>query len=364
MKLQEITDYLEDNFPLSLQESYDNSGLLIGDKSMELKSALICLDSTEEVVEEAIRKGANIIIAHHPIIFSGLKSLTGKTYIERVVMRCIQNNIALYAIHTNLDNHKHGVNAEIAKKIGLKNCSILRPKKGGLCKLVVYLPQKALEAVDKALFEKGAGKIGNYSDCHFRSEGIGTFKPNIEANPLIGEAEKRSAISEYRVEYLVPVSKLKTVLVALETSHPYEEIAYDILPIENKNQDEGAGMIGELDNAQSEKDFLQELKTIFNCGIIRHTQLLNKSIKRIALCGGSGSFLLEDALKAKVDIFITADFKYHDFFDAENKLLIADIGHFESEQFTTNLLAEKLKEKFTNFVIHLTEINTNPINYF
>jgi len=364
MILQEITDYLEDNFPLSLQESYDNSGLLVGNKSMELKSALICLDSTEEVVDEAIRKGANLIIAHHPIIFSDLKSLTGETYIERVVIRCIQNNIALYAIHTNLDNHKQGVNAEIAKRIGLTQCRILRPKKGVLCKLVIYLPKDALELIDKALFEQGAGKIGNYSECHFLLEGIGTFKPNNKANPVIGEADKRSSVSEYKVEYLVPFSKLKAVLAALETSHPYEEIPYEILPIENENQDEGAGMIGELDNAMSEKDFLQELKTIFNCGIIRHTQLLNKSIKRIALCGGSGSFLLKDALKAKVDVFITADFKYHDFFDTENKLLIADIGHFESEQFTTNLLAEKLKEKFTNFAIHLTEINTNPINYF
>jgi len=364
MKLQEITDYLEDNFPLSLQESYDNSGLLVGNKSMELKSALICLDSTEEVVDEAIRKGANLIISHHPIIFSGIKSLTGETYIERIVIRCIQNNIALYAIHTNLDNHKQGVNAEIAKRIGLTQCRILRPKKGVLCKLVVYLPKEALEPLDKALFEKGAGRIGNYSECHFRTEGIGTFMPNEMAKPLIGKADKRSAISEYRVEYLVSYSKLQAVLAALETSHPYEEIPYEILPIDNENQDEGAGMIGELDNAMSEKDFLQELKTIFNCGIIRHTQLLNKSVKRIALCGGSGSFLLKDALNAKVDVFITGDFKYHEFFDAENKLLIVDIGHFESEQFTTNLLAEKLKEKFTNFAIHLTEINTNPINYF
>ncbi|NDE11662.1 MAG: Nif3-like dinuclear metal center hexameric protein, partial [Chitinophagia bacterium] len=267
MKLQEITDYLEDNFPLSLQESYDNSGLLVGNKSMELKSALICLDSTEEVVDEAIRKGANLIISHHPIIFSGIKSLTGETYIERIVIRCIQNNIALYAIHTNLDNHKQGVNAEIAKRIGLTQCRILRPKKGVLCKLVVYLPKEALEPLDKALFEKGAGRIGNYSECHFRTEGIGTFMPNKMAKPVIGEADIRSSISEYRVEYLVTYSKLQAVLAALQTSHPYEEIPYEILPIDNENQDEGAGMIGELDNAMSEKDFLQELKTIFNCGI-------------------------------------------------------------------------------------------------
>ena len=364
MKLQEITDFLEDCYPLSLQESYDNSGLLIGDKAMEIKSVLICLDSTEDVVEEAIRKGANLIIAHHPIIFNGLKSLTGKTYIERVVIRCIQNNIALYAIHTNLDNHKQGVNAEIARRIGLSDCRILKEKKNGLCKLVVYLPKEALEPLDKALFEKGAGKIGNYSECHFRTEGFGTFMPNEMAKPVIGEADIRSSISEYRVEYLVSYSKLQAVLAALQTSHPYEEIPYEILPIDNNNQDEGAGMIGELEEAQSEKDFLQELKIIFNCGAIRHTPFLNKPIKRIALCGGSGSFLLQDALRSKADIFITADFKYHDFFDAENKIIIADIGHFESEQFTTNLLAEKLKEKFTNFAIHLTEINTNPINYF
>jgi dinuclear metal center YbgI/SA1388 family protein len=364
MKLKEITDYLEHLFPLNLQESYDNSGLLIGDINMELRSVLICLDSTEEIVDEAIRKGANLIVAHHPIIFSGLKSLTEKNYVERVVIRCIQNNIALYAIHTNLDNHQQGVNAEIAERIGLKNCSILRPKVGNLYKLQVFLPLEALKNIDKALFEAGAGEIGKYSECHFHVEGTGTFKANQNTNPVIGKRGVRSSVAEYKVEYLVPLSKLQRVLRALRDSHPYEEIAYDIIPIMNKNQNEGAGLIGELEKEMDEKDFLFFLKTIFKCDSIRHTKFLNKPIKRIALCGGSGSFLLKDAIKEKATVFISGDFKYHDFFDADNQIVIADIGHYESEQFTTNLIADRIKEKFTNFVVHLTEINTNPINYF
>ena len=364
MKLKEITDYLEHLFPLSLQESYDNSGLLVGDKNMELESVLVCLDSTEEIVDEAIKKGANLIVAHHPIIFSGLKSLTGKTYVERVIIRCIQNNIALYAIHTNLDNHQHGVNAEMAKRIGLKNCRILKPKKGELYKLQVYLPTDALENVDKALFNAGAGSIGKYSECHFRVEGTGTFKGNEEANPVIGKRGERTSQNEYKVEYLVPLSKLNAVLNALRNSHPYEEIPYDLIQIVNENQNEGAGLLGELENEMSEKEFLLHLKTIFKSESIRHTNLLNKSIKKIALCGGSGSFLLDEAIKEKASIFISGDFKYHNFFDADNQIVIADIGHYESEQFTTNLIADRIKEKFTNFVVHLTELNTNPINYF
>lgn len=364
MKLKEITDFLEQNYPLDLQESYDNSGLILGDKNMEITGAIVCLDSIEAIVDEAIQKNCNLIIAHHPIIFKGLKKLTNSNYIERVVSKCIKNDIALYAIHTNLDNHFEGVNREIANRIGLKNIRILQPIQGNLSKLVVFVPTDALEKLDEAIFKAGGGQIGNYSECHFRTEGVGTFKGNENSNPQIGTQNIRESVEEFRLEYLVSNYNLRTVLNAMHAAHPYEEVAYEMYPIQNSNQFEGAGMIGELENEINEIEFLTQLKKTFKCGAIRHTQLFGKKIKTVALCGGSGSFLLSKAVQQKADIFITGDFKYHEFFDAENNIIIADIGHFESEQFTSNLLAEKIKENFTNFAIHLTEHNTNPINYF
>jgi dinuclear metal center YbgI/SA1388 family protein len=364
MKLKAITQFLEHQFPLSLQESYDNSGLLIGDLEMEISGVLICLDSIEKIVDEAIEKNCNLIIAHHPIIFKGLKKITESNYIERIVTKCIKNDIALYAIHTNLDNHFDGVNKEIANRIGLKNLRILQPIQENLSKLTVFVPKDALEKLDEAIFKAGGGQIGNYSECHFRTEGTGTFKGNEKSNPQIGNINVREAFEEFRVEYLVSNYNLRNVLNAMYASHPYEEVAYEIYPIQNSNQFEGAGMIGELETEEDEIAFLTQLKTTFNCGIIRHSQLLGGKIKKVAVCGGSGSFLLSKAIQQKADIFITGDFKYHEFFDAEKQIIIADIGHFESEQFTTNLLAERMKENFTNFAIHLTEHNTNPINYF
>ena len=364
MKLKAITQFLEHQFPLSLQESYDNSGLLIGVLEMEITGVLICLDSIEKIVDEAIEKNCNLIIAHHPIIFKGLKKMTESNYIERIVSKCIKNDIALYAIHTNLDNHFDGVNKEIANRIGLKNLRILQPIQGNLSKLTVFVPKDALEKLDEAIFKAGGGQIGNYSECHFRTEGTGTFKGNENSNPQIGNKNVREAFEEFRVEYLVSNYNLRNVLNAMYASHPYEEVAYEIYPIQNSNQFEGAGMIGELETEVDEITFLTQLKTTFNCGIIRHSQLLGRKIKKVAVCGGSGSFLLSKAIQQKADIFITGDFKYHEFFDAEKQIIIADIGHFESEQFTTNLLAERMKENFTNFAIHLTEHNTNPINYF
>jgi len=363
MKVADIATYLETSFPLSLQESYDNSGLICGRMDQEVTAVLLCLDSLEATVDEAIAKKCELIIAHHPIIFKGLKKITGISYVERVIEKCIQNHISLYAIHTNLDNHIEGVNAEIAKRIGLTNRRILRPMQQQLYKLVVFVPQDALSTLDLALFELGVGTIGNYTECHFRTEGIGTFTPNERANPTIGTRNYREEVKEFRVEYLVPKSMIGKALFAMNEAHPYEEVAHEIYPIDNVNQHLGAGMIGELNEAVETTEFLLQLKKSFHCQVIRHTDICKKHIKTVAVCGGSGSFLLTDAIRSKADIFITGDFKYHEFFDAENHLIIADIGHFESEQFTPQLLAEKLKEKFTKFAVHLTDLNTNPINY-
>ena len=364
MKLKEIINYLQEVAHPSLQESYDNSGLIVGNENAEIDKAIVCLDAIENVVQEAIDKEAQLIIAHHPIIFSGLKSLTGKNYIERTIIKAIQNNIAIYAIHTNLDNVLHGVNKKISDKLSLINTQILAPKTSLLSKLITFVPLVHKEEVLNALFDAGAGNIGNYSEASFSTKGIGTFMPNEDANPTIGEIGEREEVDEYKIEVLVPQYKIKNVLKALLSVHPYEEVAYDIIPLLNTNQEVGSGMVGELNEAVDIEDFLKMLQQIFKVPAIKHTKIIKPQIKKVALCGGSGSFLLKDAISNKADIFITADFKYHQFFDADNQIIIADIGHYESEQFTSELLIEKLNKKFSNFAVILTEINTNPVKYF
>lgn len=364
MRINDIIQELEELAPRSSQENYDNSGLLLGSKDQEVSSVLVCLDCTEEVVEEAIKLGSNLIISHHPLIFKGIKSLTGSNAVERTILACIKNNIALYAIHTNLDNYRFGVNFEIGNRLGLKNLKILSPKPAVLFKLIVFVPKENLETLNNALFLAGAGKIGNYQECHFHSNGIGTFKPILGAIPFSGELDIKSEVNEVKAEYLVSAHKIQKVLDAMHLNHPYEEVAHDIIRLENVNQMEGSGMIGELNQEVEEIEFLSQIKQRFHCGAIRHTSLLNRKIKKVAFCGGAGSFLLKNAIHEKADIFITGDFKYHEFFDAEDKIVIADIGHYESEQFTSNLIADILKKKFTTFAVHLTGVNTNPINYF
>lgn len=364
MKISNVIAYLEELAPRSSQESYDNAGLLVGDRSKEITSVLICLDCTEQVVEEAEKLGCNLIIAHHPVIFKGLKSLTGANYVERTILSCIKKDIALYAIHTNLDHYWKGVNFEIGNRLGLRNMRVLSPKNNVLVKLVVFVPKENISALNQSIFEAGAGKIGNYEECHFSTDGIGTFKPVENANPFAGKVDELSEVEEVKAEYLVSVHKLPSVLKAMKNAHPYEEVAHDIIPLANENQTEGAGMIGELPEEMDETAFLRNLKQTFNCGIIRHTPLLNKKIRKVAFCGGSGSFLLKQAMAEKADVYFTGDFKYHEFFDADDQILIADIGHYESEQFTTNLIADILKKKFTTFAVQITGVNTNPINYF
>ena len=364
MQLKEIIQALEHWAAPSLQESYDNSRLIVGDKNMELTSALICLDSTEAVVEEAIAIGANLIIAHHPIVFSGLKSFTGKSYIERVVMKAIKNDIAIYAIHTNLDNVSHGVNQMISRHLGLEATRILSPKKGRLKKLIVYTPESCLEAVKRAAWKAGAGEIGDYSECSFGVKGDGTFKPGEAANPSEGTIGKREDLKEYQLEFLVEDWKLAAVLSGVKAAHTYEEVAHDIISLDNVHQNIGSGMIGQLPQEMELKAFFKLLKENLDVQMIKYTTPNKEKVKTIALCGGSGSFLLDDAIKAKADVFVTADFKYHQFFDAENKLVIADIGHYESEHLVKDWIADFLMQKFPTFAVRLTQVNTNPVQYF
>jgi dinuclear metal center YbgI/SA1388 family protein len=364
MKLAEITNYLESIAPLNYQEDYDNSGLIIGNPNDEISAALVALDCTEKIVDEAIAKNCNLIITHHPVIFKGLKKLNGKNYVERVVLKAIKNNIALYAIHTNLDHVANGVSGEICKRLGIENPKTLLPKTNSLKKLVVYCPQANASELRNALFNAGAGNIGNYSECSFNIEGTGTFKAGSETNPYVGEKGKQQQEPEVRIETIFKNQDERQVLQAMFQNHPYEEVAYDIYSLDNKLENVGAGMIGELPQELTGTEFLSLVKEKMQVTVIRHTDLIAKKIKKVAVCGGAGSFLLKNAIAAGADAFVTADFKYHEFFDAEEKLIIADIGHYESEQFTSNLLIDNIQEKFPNFAIRLTEHNTNPINYF
>lgn len=364
MKIREIIQELERWAPPAYQESYDNARLLTGNQKEELTGVLISLDCTEDVVKEAVQQNCNLIVAHHPIVFSGLKSLTGKNYVERTIIGAIKNDIAIYAIHTNLDNVINGVNKKIADRIGLTHQKVLAPKESTLSKLVTFVPAEKSQTVLDKLHKAGAGHVGNYNHCSFSSEGTGTFMPNEIANPTIGEAEKKESIQEERLELIFPTIIENKLIAALKSSHPYEEVAHYITRLSNSNQQVGAGMVGDLQEEINTLDFMSSIKEKFNLSIIRHTKIHKEIIKKIAVCGGAGSFLLSKAKAAHADVFITADYKYHEFFDAEDNILILDIGHYESEVFTKELIYDRLTEKFANIALNLSQVVTNPINYF
>lgn len=364
MTIRDLTTYLEQIAPPSFQESYDNSGLLTGDSSALISGVLVSLDCTEEVIEEAIQKNCNVVVAHHPVIFKGLKKLTGKNYVERTIIKAIKNDIAIYGIHTNLDNVAGGVNFRIAEGLGLKNVRILAPKPNTLMKLTVFVPVEDSGQLLDALYLAGAGQIGNYSQCSFRVEGKGTFTPNQASNPVIGKRGEPEQVDENRVEVIFPAYLKNQVLQGMRKGHKYEEIAYYLSVLENENQEVGSGAVGELGSPLAHEDFLALLKEKMKLKIIRHTAFTGEKISRVAVCGGVGSFLLPNAIGAGADVFVTADYKYHEFFDAENKIMIADIGHYESEQYTKDLLVEKISKKFTNFATCLSQTDTNPVRYY
>ena len=364
MIIAQVIQYLENIAPPALQESYDNAGLLTGNAEWACTGIITALDATEEVVLEAIEKKCNLIVAHHPIIFSGLKKITGKNYVEKAVIAAIKNDIAIYAIHTNLDNVMNGVNGKMANKLGLINRQILQPKNGQLKKIITFVPAAQADQVRQAMFDAGCGHIGNYSQCSFNSEGEGTFKAGGNANPFAGKPGLLHTENEIKIETIFPSWLQGAVLQALEKAHPYEAAAYDIIALDNQHGQTGAGLTGELKEPMNETDFLQYLKKAFNLPLIRHTPLINKMVSKVALCGGAGSFLIGAATTAGADFYITGDVKYHEFFDANKKLVVADIGHYESEQFTIELLFDILKEKYITFAVLKTTVITNPVNYF
>ncbi len=363
MTIRDITNSIEEIAPLHLAEDFDNVGLLIGNYNTEVTGVLVTLDTLENIVDEAIEKKCNLIVSFHPIIFAGLKKLNGKNYVERVVLKAIKNDIAIYAMHTALDNSIVGVNAKICDVLGLKNKEILIHKKGIIKKLTTYVPLKEAENLRKALFNVGAGSLGNYDNCSFNTNGFGTYKGNEKSNPTKGIKGKDHSEEETLISVLFEKNKENDILNALFRNHSYEEVAYEIVTLDNTHQQIGMGMVGELENEMTEKDFLLFLKETMKTECIRHSKLLGKNIKKVAVLGGSGSFAINNAIRSNADIYITSDIKYHEFYKAENKLIIADIGHYESEQFTKNLLVEYLTKKFLNFAVILSDKKTNPIYY-
>ncbi|MFA8300097.1 MAG: Nif3-like dinuclear metal center hexameric protein [Hyphomicrobiales bacterium] len=363
IKISDIIKCIEEFAPLHLQESYDNAGLVVGDKEKEISKALVCIDITDDIIDEAINNSCELIISHHPLIFKGLKKLTGNGMVERIVIKAIKNDIAIYSAHTNLDNTFLGVNHIFAEKLGLKELKILAPKSNLLKKLVTFVPNDHLQNVRTSLFDAGAGHIGNYDNCSFNTKGTGSFRASENTNPFVGNKNELHFEGETRLETIFPAWQENKIINSLIASHPYEEVAYDIYPLDNTHHQVGSGMIGILESETDTLEFLNKVKEITKTDCIRHTNIIKDKVKKVAICGGSGSFLLSSAIRNNADVFITGDMKYHEFFNADGKIIIADIGHYESEQFTMELISSIIKEKFSTFAIRLTEVNTNSIKY-
>lgn len=363
MTVKDITDILEELAPLATAEEFDNVGLLVGDRNMPVSGVLITLDTLESVVEEAIEKDCNLIVSFHPILFAPLKRLNGTDYVQRAIIKAIAHGIAIYSMHTALDNSPQGVNAKICEVLGIGSPKILIPRKGALRKLTTYAPVKDAGQVKEALFAAGAGEIGNYTHCSYTLEGVGSFKAGNGANPTLGKIGQLHQERETQINVIYSFDREAKILAALFEAHPYEEVAHEVVTLENAYQDLGMGMIGSLDRAMGETEFLQEVKKRMGAAVVRHSALLGKKVGNVAVLGGSGAFAIPAAIRAGADVLITADLKYHHFFQAEGKLLIADIGHFETEQFTKDLLHAHLTKKIPNFAVVLSERITNPINY-
>ncbi len=346
MQIKNVTSFLEELAPLAYQESYDNAGLIVGNPDTPIKAVLVSLDATEKVVEEAIQRECNLIVAHHPIVFKGLKRLNGSNYVERTVIKAIQNDIAIYAIHTNLDNVLHqGVNAKIAEKIGLQDTQILAPKRS-MRKLQVFVPVGYSDQVRNALFAAGGGQVAD----HYRL-----------SHSSLGVDSRQEA--EVKLELLFAAHQEPGILKALEAAHPLEHPVYDISTSEVINPLVGSGLLGRLPKAMPEKAFLERVKKRMKASMLRYTRLRGRPVNQVAVCGGAGSFLLPAAKAARADVFITSDYKYHEFFDADKRIVIADIGHYESEQFTIELLNGIINNKFRTFAAYSARTNTNPVRY-
>lgn len=364
MTIKDVISKIEKRISISQAEDFDNVGLLCGLPERNVSGILVCHDALENVVEEAIVKNCNLIVCFHPIIFSGLKSLTGKNYVERAVLKAIENKIAIYAIHTAWDNDFFGVNAGICNHLGLKNLNILQPKKNNLKQLNVYVPKDHSENLKEALFDAKAGNIGFYDECSFTTEGSGTFRPIAGSKPFSGEQNVRENADEVMISVIFESFKQNQIVSEMKSAHPYEEVAHQIISLDNENQYSGLGMFGEFETEMDEAEFLKFVKDKFNLEIIKHSDFTGKKIKRVGVLGGSGASGIKSALAKKCDAYLTGDLKYHDYFLAESKMLLCDIGHYESEQFVGEQLFEILSQNFSTFAVLKSSEKTNPVNYF
>ena len=363
MKIKEVISALERFAPLPLQDGYDNAGVQVGLTEAEATGALLCLDVTESVVDEAVSLGYNLIVAHHPILFKGYKSLTGSDYVQRCIIKAIQHSIVIYAAHTNLDNARGGVNYQMAERIGLQNVRVLEPKENALLKLVTFVPVESADSVRNALFNSGCGCIGDYDSCSYNLQGEGTFKAHPGTHPYCGQINQLHIEKEVRIETILPAYQKSAVIRALLQAHPYEEPAYDLYPLQNSWMQAGAGVLGTLPQPEDEETFLRRIKDIFKVGCVKHSPLHGKKIQTVALCGGAGGFLASNALRAGADVYITGEMKYHDYFYYEDKLLVAEIGHYESEQYIQELFKSIIKDAYPELPVNQTSVYTNPINY-
>lgn len=364
MLVSQIIATLEEQAPLALQEDYDNSGLIVGAPAQECTGALLTVDVTPDIVREARDKGCNLIISHHPLTFKGLKRLNGRTPVEQSVIEAIRAGIAIYACHTSMDNAAGGVSHRMATKLGLDNISVLDPQLDRLVKLSVYVPDSHADEVRLALFDAGAGRLGNYDSCSYSTQGTGTFRATAGANPYVGEIGEMHSEAETRIEVLLPSWRRHAVENALLQTHPYEEPAYEFINIANASRHTGSGAVGNLQSSIPAAQLVALVKEAFGSPVARCSRYpLDNPIRRVALCGGSGSFLIGKAIAAGAQAFITSDTKYHDFVDHGDSILIIDIGHHESENCTKEIFYHRIKEIFPNFAVKYSEKDTNPINY-
>lgn len=363
LRIKDIIREIEKYAPLPLQEDFDNAGVQVGDVNQPAAGALLCLDVTEEVIDEAIELGCNLIISHHPLAFKPFKSLRGATYIERCIMKACKHDIVIYAAHTNLDNARGGVNFKLAEMIGLQNIRVLSPQKDALLKLVTFVPSSYAETVRNTLFQAGAGSVGGYDSCSFNLYGEGTFRAKEGANPFVGEIGEMHYESETRIETILPAYNKLAVTRALRSVHPYEEPVMDFYPLKNSWEQAGSGIVGELPVEEDERTFLQRIKDIFDVSCIKHSAWIGRTIREVAICGGSGAFLVKEAIAYGADVFITGEAKYNDFYDVEDRILLAVIGHYESELCTKEIFYEIISKKFSTFALHLSNVNSNPVNY-
>ncbi|MBP5687674.1 MAG: Nif3-like dinuclear metal center hexameric protein [Muribaculaceae bacterium] len=362
MKVKEITDAIEAVAPLYLQESWDNSGMQVGDQDSEVTGVVLCTDVREEIVDEAIERGANMIISHHPLLFRGLKKIVGRSYQERIVAKAIKNDITIYCAHTNMDSAVGGVNFKMAEKLGMTGVRVLDPQQGTQRKIVVFVPTEAVAMVEKAMCDAGAGRLGNYDNCTYSMNGEGHYRALDGAEPWAGKVGEKHSEPEVRLEVLVHKALCGRVVAAMIKAHPYEEPAFDIIALENGDKYAGLGVIGDVE-PQDARGFLEKVKNAFEVEAVRYSGNLDRQVRRVAMCGGAGADFIGLAMSQGADVYITGDMKYHEFQGNEERIILADIGHYESEHYTKEIFYDIISKKNPNFAVDFAKSEKNQVKY-